>query len=448
MFRQFRLSSLPVAMIAALLLTLVGFKPAAADSNSGFKAKKGADGRQVIKANCHANPDALLKRFHGKRAGPDTTYRIKGACNGPLYVIDDGVYFIGVDEDAAIVLPGPPADPSNGAVFGDGAHDLRIENLLLDASAWGTGEIADGTDAAGLYARNAFVRVIDSRIVGGQWSINPFRNAIVRTEGLVELIDFVNSGISVGDQSLLTARGHVHLASSVTDGGYLSAVELYRGGTADFRRGLTIELPHEDESIGFYPEAISVYRHSHLRVRNGGEVDIDGNVRVDNLAFGAIDAGRIAGDVNVSAGSNLGLRNLTVDDGDIILDTGAIVKLGDVLQTEGRIEVGQNAVLKADHSDLGLVAGYLAATVQIEAGSVAGVELRLGSMADISGASVTADIGLFQPSGVNVFQEESGTLNGNTIYLCGDETSYIDPLLISPPDGDGGPGFVSDECLP
>jgi hypothetical protein len=462
MFKKPKNSRVSAAIISTLVLMVSGVTPATAERSSSMNANPGSDGRTFINVDCTANPDALLQPPYNKNFDLNTTFNITGACNGPLYITTDGIRLVGVDESAAIVLPGPPTDPSGGAVFGDGAHDLRIENLLIDASAWGTGAIANGTDAAGIYARNSFIRVINTRILGGQFGINPFRNAIVRTQGLVEITGFVNSAISVGDQSLVTARGPVVISTDVTDGSYLYAVDVYRSGVMDFRAGVTINLPPENEDNNFFPNAIGVYRQSHLRIRSSGFADIQGAIFVNSLGSANIDGANIGEDLDVGGGSNVTLNSVTIEGsisaedgstvtlnsvnqtGDIEVSTGSVLNMNGGMQTDGEISVENSSALKTEHAAIGLVSAYLGATIQIEGGSVDGVELRLGSLADISGASVMGDIGLFRPSSINIFQEDFGTLNGNTIYLCGTNPSFIDPALIFPL----GSGFTSPSCLP
>jgi hypothetical protein len=431
-------------------------------------------GGTVVDVDCSDNPDALLDSPISGAFPAYTTYNLKGACNGPLYVTADGVRFVGVDgTGAAVVLPGPPTNPADGAVFGDGAHDLRIENLLIDVSAWGTGAIAEDTDAAGVYARNSFVRIINTRIVGGLWSINPFRNAIVRTEGLVELIDYVNSGISVGDQSLVTARGPVVFRSDVTDGSYLGAIDIYRGGEIDFRSGVTVNQADADENNGFYPYAIGAYEQSHIRIRNRGQVNIQGNIYLNMLATANIDGGNFAGFMGINENSVMTIRNTTqsgevsvasggvlnlqgvnhtgninagsggvmnlqqVDlTGNINADGGSNINMSNVIQSEGQILLTLNSTARMFDSKVGFISAFVGSVFEVNQGKFAGAQISQGGLANIYDASTTSNIQLFGPASLTY---GSGSLNWNTIFLCGTTDSSIDPDVVAS-------GTVSDSC--
>ncbi len=463
MFKNTKESRTTTVIISVLILVCGGFTQVLADRSSSMNANLGSDGRTFINVNCYANPNALLQPPYSKKFDPNTTFNIKGACNGPLYITADGIRLIGVDESAAIVLPGPPTDPSDGAIFGDGAHDLRIQDLLIDASAWGTGEIANGTDAAGILARNAFIRVINTRIVGGLWSINPFRNAIVRTQGLVELIDFVNSGISIGDQSLVTARGPVEIRSTVTDGGYMYAVDVYRSGVMDFRRGVKIELP---EYNGFEPIAIAVYRQSHLRVRSSGTVNIQGPIMVNTLGSANIDGGYIGNDLDINGGSTVTLSSVTIDggisaedsstitlnsviiDGDIEVSTGSGLEMNwstqnaDRQDVEGTLAIAVNSNATLDSSSVQEIFAESASSFEIEGGEFEGAEIFQGAVASFIGAIARGDIRVFAPSTI-VYQQEDGigSLEWHTIHLCGNTSSFIDEDIRDT-------GFVVDDVVP
>ena len=496
MFKKSKRSRITAVIVGVLVLMGSGITSVVAERSSSQNANPGSMARTFIDVDCTANPDALLQPPYSMKFLLNTTFNITGACNGPLYITADGIRLVGVDESAAIVLPGPPTitDPSNGAVFGDGAHDLRIQNLLIDVTAWGTGLIANGTDAAGIYARNAFVRVIDTRIEGGLFSINPFRNAIVRTQGLVELIDFVSAGLSVGDQSLITTRGPVNMSSTVTDGNYMNAVEVYRSGVMDFRRGVTINLPPEDESTGFKPNAISVYRQSHLRIRNNGPIDIQGGVFLDIGATANIDGGNFNGEMIILENSALSIRNashagliflnkaatVNIDGGNfngemklyensaltirnaphvgqitigmssvvnlldgvnqtggISVDTASHLQINDSFQSGGNIHLAMNSSARIFDSTVDFLEAYIGAVFDVGLGQIGGAHISNRSFVSLNDVSTTGNIQVFGPSSINYFGDAS-SLNGNTIFLCGTTESNIDL----------GIGTVSDLCGP
>jgi len=353
--------------------------------------------RSFVDVDCNADPDALMvDNDNSIYFPPNTTYNIDGACNGPLYITEDGVRFVGVGASPSIVLPGDTANAANGAVFADGASDVRFENLTIDASAWGT-PAAEGSDAAGVYARNAFVRVTNTRIVGALWSINPYRKALVRLEGPVILENFVNAGLSVGDQSLVTTRGPVTISSNVADSSYLAGIEAYRSGVVDLRRGVSMNLTNAN------PDATSIDTsdQSLVRIRSGGPVNLDGTVFVGRSSSLRIDTGNLAGTVFARENSSLSLRNMT--------------------QLEGEIYVESNSSANLNNAQAGALVAGSNASVQAFGGSLKGANLHRGAIAQLSGVNFFGDVVLFSATSLSLFQTEPGfgSLNGNTVYECG-----------------------------
>ncbi len=413
---------------------------------SDLETGAGAGGeRSLVEVDCINDPDALLNPPIGGQFAENTTYEISGACNGPLYVTRDWVYFVGVDPAAAIVLPAGTPDPGIGAVFGDGAHDLRVANLLIDASAWANPAGA-AAQAAGVYARNAFVRVIDSDVVGGSYGINPYRNAIVRLEGEVNVTEFYNAGISAGDQSLITTRGQVNISTSIAADQYLVAVEAYRIGLVDLRGGLRVTLPPENEESDFEPIAIYANDNSMVRVRSGGVVDVNGYVFAENRSQVDLEEGLYNGEFGIEGGSleligtqltgEIGLSRggLLVADGaliqgDIGVGMGSVASMGEGVNQFGEIQVGSNGSLLSEDANMGRLVASLGGSFDVQGGSFAGAEISLGSFLNVHDAVARGDILLRDPLNILTYSyEESGSLNGNTIYLCGSTLSYVDPF--------------------
>ncbi len=321
-------TSIHIFILSASLVIAGAYGIAQAATPLSFQA--GNSARSTFNVDCYANPDAFSQPPISNNLAPNTTYNITGACNGPLYITADGVRLVGADISASIVMPEGHPDVANGTIFADGAHDLRIENLFIDVTAFSTGA-AQGTDAAGVYARNAFVRLIDSHIEGGLWSINPFRNAIIRLQGDVTFTNFVNAGISVGDQSLVSARGPVTLSTTVTDNSHVTAVEAYRGGVADFRRGIVVTVPAEDPYAGFFPTAITSSGHSIVRIRDRGVVIVNGRMAASSSASITMQRGTLNGRIDVENSGRLSLSNINqtgVNDG-IHLDLNSTASIND-----------------------------------------------------------------------------------------------------------------------
>ena len=159
-----------------------------------------------------------------------------------------------------------------GAVFGNSAHDLQLDSFTIDATEQGA-----GTDSGGVYsAHNAFVAVTNTNVLGGEYGVIPYRNGIVRLQGLVTITDFASSGISEADQGIINAFGQVEISTSVTNttGGNIG-VEVLRGGIADFRAGLGVTMPAQDELNNYHPAAmISVTSGAAGYVRDGSNITV------------------------------------------------------------------------------------------------------------------------------------------------------------------------------
>ncbi len=276
--------------------------------------------RTFINVDCDANPDVLQQPPYTDNFYPYTTFIITGDCNGPFYLESDGIRIVGAEPNrgASIVLPASAPVPGDGAVFADGAHDVRLENLTVDASAWGTFAVAGGTDAAGIYLRNAFMRVKNVDIIGGLYGANPFRNSILRFEGTVNITEFVNAGLSVGDHSQFNSRGQVNISTTRTDGtNYIIGVETYRQGIVDFRAGVNVTMPAADFDNNIFPMAITNGSQSTLQIRNSGSNNINGTVGLFSSSRASINGMNLTGELRVDGSSQAQVSNSTQTGGNV-----------------------------------------------------------------------------------------------------------------------------------
>jgi hypothetical protein len=357
------------------------------DNNTRITALEGGGGganRMTVAVDCDADANALLSAPISGNFTANTTYEITGPCNGPIEVNADGVWFVGqVGTSAAIVLPGGTPS-SSAAVFGNGAHDLRLDNLLIDVSAL--------TDSDGVWARNAFVRIIDTDVTGGAIGINPFRSAIVRLEGTVNVTGFAGGGIEVGEKSVLSARGPVTVSTTITDGGGMTGVSAYKSGLAEFRAGLIVTVPAENEGTDFYPSAMSISGNSYIRVRSSGTNVITGKIHVSNNSLLEING------TNQSAGGILAFMNSTV----IINDS----SVGPVQAVaESAVQFGYGTISVADNGDT---------SIECELAS----SIAVGDLNGYPDFSTTGGVELWENCYLGFF---NGTINGN-VYVSDNST--------------------------
>ena len=428
--------------------------------------------RNVIDIDCDANPDALIEPPYSDHFYPNTTFNITGDCNGPIIVSSDHVRLVGAEPNraASIVLPNPvtpPASVSDGAIFVDGAHDFRVENLTVDVSLWGSQAIAAGTDAAGVYARNAFVRLIDVDVVGGLYGINPFRNAIIRLQGTVNITEFVNEGITSGDQSLVTTRGQVNVSSTRSDGNYMNGVGAYRSGVVDFRAGIVVTVPDQLDNTGS-PSAIESGDYSHVRIRSAGSINITGGNALSLYRSGTIVmlAGTLNGEVYVGRKSLLQLSNIVHPTGHIHLDDTASLSAFNVTQLQG-FTASSNSVVSIDggtvvdgdielnggsrlnfnnseqdpsfpldlkqkssaaiyNSDVGELTLDMGSTLDMSNSTFAGGEINRVSVASIYDSSTSADLSAFQSFLDYAASGPGNYLDGNQLWDCSAISLFAD----------------------
>ena len=365
--------------------------------------------RTFVDIDCSENPDVLLSAPINGFFPDNTTYNLSGACNGPLYVTEDGVRFVGVSVDASIVLPAGITNASDGAVFGDGAQDLRFQNLTIDASAWNSGA-NQGVESAGVYARNAFVRIIDSDVIGGEYGINPFRNATIRLQGTVNVTEFLNVGVSAGDQSVITTRGQVNISSTVTEGNFMTGIEIYRGGNIDFRNGVTVSLPEPTGPL--FPFAVIGTNGSHLRVRSAGNVEINGRI-------------------NMRGNTSLDLQGGNYFSG-IDLSQGAIAQVSNIVQIDGGSNnLTDNSVLSSLNSELFSSNIQSGSILRMRGGAIDGLIAQINGMAFLSGVNSTNAITAEKPSFIDF---NDGNMNGFSFFFCDEDTTFFDATVTNPVD--------------
>ena len=361
---------------------------------------------------------------------PYTTFNITGACNGPLYITTDGTRFVGDGvATSSIVLPAGAPNPENGAVSVSGGSDVRFQDLTLDASAWAD-MAADGSDASGLYVRDGFARLIDVNVTGGIYAVNPYRNAILRLEGDINITGWVNEGLSVGDQSTVQLRGSSPTltvtsanttASSISDS-YMIAVNAYRLGQFELRGTVTATVPS-----GY--NALDARNGSYVRFRNGGtlngHVEIYGNtsVNMNNVT--------VNGRIDVVDGSTLGFGNSVKD------STNEMTARNNSTINISSSSTINDAIVSANSSTINVESSTLTDGIEAEGSSVinltdvtytatvSGIESRENSYIQASGTTSLNPFSSITISsrGILKLNEDASVASGNTINI--DSGGYL-----------------------
>jgi hypothetical protein len=460
------------AIAAALSLTVVypaysavpnnfsaGQAASAADVNENFNDLDGrVDALETavlvpssIAVNCTTDADALKNTT----ITANTTYNITGACNGPIFVNDDAVYLTGSDNATdSIVLPAGLDETS--AVWAGGAYDLRIINLFLDLTA-----VNADDNTAGIWARNSYVLMQDSRIQGGTTGIGPFRGGIFRLEGENSITEFSDAGLSAGDQSNINTRGQTTVTTTRLDNSSVKGLSAYRGSSIEIREGITVSVPPGARSIQSEDNAT-------VRIHNSGTVDLTGDIRSHTNSAVQIDKGTINGDIDARFSSNLSFNNAPIINGEIRLEQGSnlvmysggtisgqidvrrgsSVRLDGVTQTlDGTraIRLRLNSLLTADGSNLGHFEVNTNSSIALNdddglPSTVKGGVLGNNSVATIDDTSVTGDIGVFRPA-VLLLTGDSD-MNNNDLKLCGTDSDVDTDTVINI----GNLGTAGEDC--
>lgn len=387
-----------------------------------------------ITVDCNANPDALRFTQFTKYS----TYNIAGACTGPVYVNEDYVNLTGTNANTTDSIILPAGINGEAAVFANGANNLRITNLFIDATA-----ALVGSGSAGIYSRHSFVRLIDSRVEGGDYGILAFRSGTVRLQGTNSITNFFNSGLSAGDNSNINTRGPTTVSSTLLDGNYMAALETFRNGVVDIRGGITISVPTTLTNTGT-PNAIYSAGNSTVRIRNSGTINVGGNIGANRMGVVRIDGGTITGDINALTRSSVSISGVTItgeiDGNDSTIE---ITNANHTNTSSRALSIWFNGTLKAFNSTLGNTFVFAGSVGQIDDGTLAGAEVSHGSVISINNVSVTADYHTNDGSSSHIF---GGTdLNGNNINLCGQTGTFIEASTISTI---GNPATYTTDCKP
>jgi hypothetical protein len=401
-----------------------------------------------IAVNCLEDPNALAAVDFAS----NTTYHISSDCIGPIYINNkENITLSGTGgsqnsfERSSIILP--VLNNGSAAVNVQDSNGILIDNLFLDITIFHDLATANETEAAGINARQSFVIVRDVNIEGGLYGMNSYRGAIVRLEGTVNVTEFLNLGLSAGDQSTITARGPVTVTSTLTNGDYITAVESYRNGVVDFREGVIISVPAN--LLNSEPgNAITSTDNSNVRIRNSGTVTIAGDMGSYRSSSIYIQKGSITGNLEGGLSSSLHLTNGVMVTGslDIFLSSSLLMVDGSISGTIGAITNGSIELVGVDHtndafgsitldtngtlltedSNLGHIQAHRGASIDIGtesgASSVAGGALHLGVVGSISNTEITADVVIHPPAAVHL----TGTTDfNNNDLICDGTSSFV-----------------------
>jgi len=371
------------------------------DKNKNWlKYLKGLVTEVEVRVNCADNSDALKNM----ELYPGNTYVLTGVCDGPVSVSQRaGHYrFVGDadgDKDDGITLP--PGETGYFTFGFYGPIHAELDNLIIDASNYSSA--ADDIWAAPVYVENgATVEISHVDVVGGDGGI--FADAAyVYIGDKVSVTDFRQTGIGSGNGGYTFISQPVTVAGANGEpGDYSEALSAYRNGILVVRRGGSFTAGTDDGSNSDFERYSAIATDGgSLRVRNEGDIDLDGYIGAFRLGSIRIQTGTLNGGIWSGDQSHVRVENLQQSGGDIEAWRGSGIRADYSNLSDGTtdpIYIGQMSTMRINGGSIDNASG----TGFIETYSYGQVSLR--DMADISDRNIVCSDGRsFSPgNGINI----------------------------------------------
>ena len=353
--------------------------------------------RQEISADCSADTRALAKYLYwdGEDFGKYeyTTFLLTGICDGPIYIYGDGVRLQSADEGskATLQLPDNLEDPERYLVRIEGADDVRLRNLVIDASSYSHSDY-EGDNIATVSVRRSFVEIEDTKIDGGITAVDVTADSRVIFEGENSLENFHQMGLNIWSDASVESNGFISIIgkNSVNmSGNWFAAVSVSSSSLLSLNAGSDIEIPNTSDSSF---NIIYLNKNSSLEF--------------NNYSGDAIHT--VQGDVSISDVGVLQMGGGTTVNGMVYNASGSVMDMSNSALVNGGVFVQLNSVL--DVSTGSKVNGF--------------VNVSDGSSLNLNDASITGDLGLGNSSNAvlsNANVNGSVGLNYNSsMYTHGD----------------------------
>lgn len=300
----------------------------AAVNDNDFRITTLEGGITDIAVDCSTDANAFLSTT----IKDNTTYTLSGMCNGPIEVFRNrNVVIQGVatntKTDGVILQTGITADPF--AAIGVYESNIELRNLRLDASNYVSNNYPWGATyvAALNVGQQSIARVYDVDLVGGDYSLQAFRNAYVKTYGNVTATGSNIGGISASYNS------HVELSENIQVVGLASttsadpeAVVASYNSSIDIKNGGTFTPPGNGSASENY--AIAAYHNATVRVRESGTTNLNGTLGTGHSSGIQIDGGAvIVGHIDAWDQGHIRIRNSSQSGGYVSAVRLALVRI-------------------------------------------------------------------------------------------------------------------------
>ncbi len=385
------------------------------DNDARINVLEGLAGinNQPIAVDCEANANAFL----GLEIEDNTTYILTGTCNGPIEIFRKRNVVIegdpaGVPKDDGIFLP-PGLIVNPFAALGVYESNIELRDLTIDATNYVTNSYAfSGSVSAINVGQHAIARIFDVDVEGGDYGIDVFRNAFVKTYQNVNVRNFNLYGVEAWGNSHVEFRDPIEVI----------------GGAA---------------TTATWPYAIIAGSNGFIQVQEGGTFTPAGsNIQPDSDSYsiGAYDNGVVQikengistlnGDVEAMRGAAVRILGGAVVTGYLGAWSGGIIRFEASSQSAGVIEAARNSTVRVRGGSTiaGNVGSWASSSIRIQEGSThsggdfwagggAFIEIQDSVFEGALGANAGA-INVWNSTrsgGGDIFAENNSTININSI---------------------------------
>jgi hypothetical protein len=218
-------------------------------------------------------------------------------CNGPIEVFRNrNVVIQGVVTNTktdGIILPAViTADPF--AAIGIYESSVELRNLRLDASNYVSNSYPWGATyvAALNVGQQSIAHVYDVDLVGGDYTLQAFRSAYVKTYSNVTVTGSNIGGVSASYNSHVELNDNIQVVGLPgTTSPYPEAVSASYNSSIDIKKGGTFTPPGSGLASENY--AIGAYHNGSVRIRDGGTTNLNGTVGAGHSSNIQIDGSTV-----------------------------------------------------------------------------------------------------------------------------------------------------------
>ncbi len=276
--------------------------------------EQGTGGSEVA-IDCSGDVNALINT--DLKNG--NTYVLTGMCNGPIGVFGNkSVTFKGDatgTKDDGVILPAGLTQHPEAAIAVYGPNQVFLENLTVSSENYVSTSYSFGSYVATLNAGNgarAYVTNVD--FIGGDYSVQAFRNGVININDGVSVTGFNIGGLNASHNGHIQVRKPITVTglTTSTNAEYTQALSANKNASLDIVDGGTFTAPTGGSTI-LSANAIECSEGGVVRVRNSGTSIFNGNISAYRSAVVRVQAGSVNGNVGAGDLSNVTLENVTLN---------------------------------------------------------------------------------------------------------------------------------------